>query len=71
MTNRVFKKKCQLCAEKIEAVNYRDIDFLKRFLNPYGKIASARRTGNCAKHQRIIEKAIKRARVLGLLAFVR
>ncbi len=67
MANNIFKKKCQLCAERIEVLNYRDITFLKKFLTPYGKIAPARRTGSCAKHQRMVTKAIKRARVLGLL----
>ena len=69
MTNNIFKKKCQLCAEKIGAVNYRDVTFLKRFITPYGRIAPTRRTGNCAKHQRMVAKAIKRARILGLLSF--
>lgn len=71
MAETIFKKPCELCAEKIEVVNYRDVNFLKRFLTPYGKIATIRRSGNCARHQRMVAKAIKKARVLGLLTFVR
>ncbi|MDD3887603.1 MAG: 30S ribosomal protein S18 [Patescibacteria group bacterium] len=71
MAETIFRKPCMLCAEKIETINYRDINFLKRFLTPYSKIASTRRSGNCARHQRMVAKAIKRARVLGLLTFVR
>lgn len=71
MADTIFRKPCMLCAEKIEVINYRDINFLKRFLTPYGKIASTRRSGNCARHQRMTAKAIKKARVLGLLTFVR
>ncbi len=71
MAETIFRKPCMLCAEKIEVINYRDVNFLKKFLTPYVKIASTRRSGNCARHQRMVAKAIKRARVLGLLPFIR
>lgn len=61
---------CYFCANSINAVNYADVEILKRFLDPQAKIVSARKNGNCAKHQRKLSRAIKRARILGLLPFV-
>jgi small subunit ribosomal protein S18 len=62
-------KDCHFCQNKIKEIDYQDTDLLRRFLNPQGKILPARITGNCAKHQRKMAKAIKRARVAGLLPF--
>jgi len=54
----------------IKHVDYRDIDILKQFLNPHGRILSRKKTGLTAKHQRQMEEAVKRARFMGLIAFV-
>ncbi|MEX0651942.1 MAG: 30S ribosomal protein S18 [Candidatus Paceibacterota bacterium] len=54
----------------IKHVDYRDIDVLKQFLNPHGRILTRKKTGLSAKHQRQTEEAVKRARFMGLLPFV-
>jgi small subunit ribosomal protein S18 len=59
-------KVCAFCAEKI-AVDYKDISRLRRYISDRGKIEPRRRTGACARHQRRIALAIKRARYLALL----
>jgi len=61
---------CKLCLEKIDEVDYKDVNLLRKFINPYGKIISSKRTKTCTKHQRSLNKAIKRARHLALVAFV-
>ncbi|MFH1878082.1 MAG: 30S ribosomal protein S18 [Candidatus Omnitrophota bacterium] len=69
---RIFKKKpCRLCKEKVEKVDYKEVDFLKRFISDRGKIVPPRLTGNCAKHQRMVANGIKKARMAALLPFVR
>ena len=57
-------------ANNIKYVDYKDIDILKKFLNPNGRIISHKRTGVTAKNQRQLATAVKRARFLGLLPFV-
>ena len=64
------KKNCSLCADKIEAIDYKDAAKLKRYLTEAGKIIPRRITGTCAKHQRQLTIAIKRARQIALLPFV-
>jgi|YNPNPStandDraft_1061719.scaffolds.fasta_scaffold35436_2 small subunit ribosomal protein S18 len=63
-------KICQFCADKHLIIDYKQVDTLKRFLDEVGKIRPRRQTGTCAKHQRQLANAIKRARHLGLLPFV-
>ncbi|MFW5998835.1 MAG: 30S ribosomal protein S18 [Halanaerobiaceae bacterium] len=62
-------KSCYFCANDQE-IDYKDIDTLERYLTDRGKIVPRRITGNCAKHQRVVTQAIKRARILALLPFV-
>ena len=57
-------------ANNIRHIDYKDVEFLKRFLNPHGRIIAKKRTGISAKHQRKIALAIKRARFMGLLPYV-
>lgn len=57
-------------ANNIKYIDYKDIDILKKFLNPNGKIMSHKRTGLTAKNQRSLALAVKNARFLGLLPFV-
>lgn len=66
---RPKKKVCQFCAEKLHFVDYKDIPRLKKFMSERGKILPGRITGNCAKHQRILTSAIKRARMIALLPY--
>ena len=69
---RIFKKKpCRLCREKVKSVDYKDTDLLNRFVSDRGKIITSRITGNCAKHQRMVANAVKRARLAALLPFVK
>ena len=62
-------KKCRLCSEKVDYVNYKDVSLLQSFTNEYGKIIPRRITGNCARHQRLVTRAIKQARNIALLPF--
>jgi small subunit ribosomal protein S18 len=63
------KKVCKLCVRKIKDVDYKDVDMLRRFVTDRGKILPRRITGTCAKHQRVLATAIKRARFVALLPF--
>jgi small subunit ribosomal protein S18 len=65
-----FKKKvCKFCTQKLK-IDYKDADVLRRFITERGKILPRRITGTCAKHQRALALAIKRARIIALLPFV-
>ena len=57
-------------ANNIKHIDYKDVEILKKFLNPNGKILNQRRTGLCSKNQRKLASAVKRARFMGLLPFV-
>ncbi|MGN0824452.1 MAG: 30S ribosomal protein S18 [Candidatus Coproplasma sp.] len=63
------RKVCVFCQEKVEVIDYKDINRLKKFVTESGKMLPRRMSGNCAKHQRELSKAIKRARVAALLPF--
>ena len=63
------KKVCRFCANKAK-IDYKDADALRRYMTERGKILPRRITGTCAKHQREVAKAIKRARSISLLPFV-
>jgi small subunit ribosomal protein S18 len=63
------RKFCSFCADKVEAIDYKDPSKLRRYILNGGKIAPRRRTGTCAKHQRGVAVAIKRARHLALLPY--
>jgi len=64
------RKVCQFCSDKITLIDYKDIKRLQRYISDRGKILPRRRTGTCAKHQRGLSTAIKRARHVALLPFV-
>jgi len=64
------KKVCKLCVQKLKSVDYKDINMLRKFVTDRGKILPRRITGTCAKHQRVISKAIMRASMIALLPFV-
>ncbi|MFZ9678279.1 MAG: 30S ribosomal protein S18 [Quisquiliibacterium sp.] len=67
----LFKRKkfCRFTAEKVEQIDYKDVDTLKDFITETGKIIPARLTGTKARYQRQLQDAIKRARFLALLPF--
>lgn len=64
------RKVCRFCADKATWVDYKDVKTLAGFLTERGKIVPSRITGTCAKHQRQLTVAIKRARIAALLPFV-
>ena len=69
---RFFKKRvCMFCTEKIEEIDYKDVARLSRFITERGKMSSRRGSGVCARHQRKLARAIKRARYIALLPFVK
>ncbi|MBS4764281.1 30S ribosomal protein S18 [Brachyspira aalborgi] len=67
---RYFKRKiCFFCKNDIDILDYKDIKLLKRYVKESGKIVPKRLNGTCAKHQRMVTKAIKRARNIALLPY--
>ena len=64
------QKTCSFCADKVEKLDYKDTQKLKRYLTEVGKILPRRITGTCAEHQRMLAKTIKRAREANLLCYV-
>lgn len=65
----IKERTCYLCANAIDAVDYKDVRMLQRFTSASGKIFPRRRSGACMKHQRIVAEAIKRARFMALVPF--
>ncbi len=79
MENREFKKParrpsrrkvCSFCLEKAKSIDYKDVAKLRKYLTEKGKILPSRMTGTCAKHQRELAVAIKRARQMALIPYV-
>lgn len=68
--HRSRKKVCAFCVDKIAQIDYKDVPRLRRFLSERGKIIPRRVTGTCARHQRQLTTAIKRARHLAFLPYV-
>ncbi len=69
---RTFRKRpCRFCKDKVEALDYKEVSTLEAFISERGRIISSRISGNCAKHQRMVAKAIKKARLAAFLPFVR
>ncbi|MBQ2644327.1 30S ribosomal protein S18 [bacterium] len=64
------RKNCSFCADKVEVIDYKDAQKLRKYLTEAGKILPRRITGNCAEHQRLLARAIKRAREAALLPYV-
>ena len=63
------RKVCRFCADKEVTIDYRDVGLLKLYISERGKIVPRRISGTCARHQRAIARAIKRARILSLIPF--
>jgi small subunit ribosomal protein S18 len=62
-------KVCALCVKKVQHLDYKDVELLRRFISSEGKILPRRLSGACSRHQRGLTTAIKRARNIGLLPF--
>ena len=70
LTDKKKKKTCNFCAEHIDSIDYKDATKLKGYLTEAGKIIPRRVTGNCAEHQRMVAKAVKRAREAAIINYV-
>jgi small subunit ribosomal protein S18 len=64
-----MKKACYMCQKNIQQIDFKDTELLRHFLTMQAKISSAKRSGNCRKHQRELARAIKRARFMALLPY--
>ena len=71
LTARLRKKTCRFCEEKLDALDYKDLRKFERLVSERGKMLSRRITGVCAKHQRKVEDAVKKARIMALLPFLK
>ena len=63
------RRVCTFCVNKVRTIDYKDIGILRRYISDRAKIDARRRKGTCARHQRLVSAAIKRARILALLPF--
>ena len=70
MRRKPRKKVCHFCVDRIEEIDYKDVARLRKFVSERAKILPRRATGTCAKHQRALTTAIKRARQVALLPYV-
>lgn len=70
LKKRPKKKVCYFTKNKIKYIDYKDIETLKKFITPSGKISARRMTGTSAKYQRQLAKAIKNARYMALLPYI-
>ena len=64
-----IKRPCRFCIERVIAIDYKDLERLSRCVTDRGKIIPSRLTGACAKHQRMVTRAVKRARFMALLPY--
>ncbi len=71
LSGRMKKKTCRFCEEKVETLDYKDIRRIERLVSERGKFLSRRITGTCTKHQRKVEDAVKKARFMALLPFLK
>ncbi len=67
---KLEKKICFFCENKMHKIDYKDAYLIRRFMNSQGKIYPPKRHGTCARHQRTLSNAIKKARVMALVPFV-
>jgi small subunit ribosomal protein S18 len=67
---RPKRKPCNFCTDKATDIDYKDVGRLRKFVSERGKILPRRISGNCARHQRMLTVAVKRARVIAFLPFV-
>jgi small subunit ribosomal protein S18 len=72
-TKKIFRRRkvCRFCADKIQAadIDYKDVQKLKHYTTERGKIIPRRISGNCARHQRAVSQAVKRARTVALMPY--
>src|SRR5438874_6530637 len=66
---RPRRKVCSFCVEKVQKIDYKDVGRIRRYISERGKIDPRRKSGSCAKHQRMLTTALKRARLMALLPY--
>jgi small subunit ribosomal protein S18 len=66
---RPRRKVCSFCVEKVQRIDYKDVGRIRRYISERGKIDPRRKSGTCAKHQRMLTTALKRARLMALLPY--
>jgi small subunit ribosomal protein S18 len=66
---KIRKRYCFFCKENIDYIDYKDVSLLRKFVSDKGKIRPKRSSGNCVQHQKMIAKAIKRAREVALMPY--
>jgi small subunit ribosomal protein S18 len=71
LSPRMRKKTCRFCEEKVDAIDYKDLRKIERLVSERGKMLSRRVTGVCARHQRKVEDAVKKARIIALLPYLK
>lgn len=64
------RKACRFCIDRVVEIDYKNVTLLRNFVTERGKLISGRSTGNCAKHHRMLTRAIKRARNIALLPYL-
>ncbi len=64
------RRQCAFCVDGVKEIDYKNYEMLGRYVNEFGRIRPRRQTGTCAKHQRTLAVAVKRARHIALLPFV-
>jgi len=62
-------RKCQLCVNQIKYIDYKNINLLRKYMSQYSKIVPKYYSGNCLKHQKMLSRAVKNARMMALLPF--
>lgn len=68
---KIIERQCFFCSQNLTDIDFKDIEMIRRFVSGQAKIVDPKHTGTCAKHQRRLAEAVKRARFLGLLPYVR
>ncbi len=63
------RRGCEFCINKIEVLDYKDVDRLRRYVGEPGRMEARRKVGTCARHQRMVARAVKRARYIALLPY--
>ena len=71
MKKKEDNQQCYFTKHNISHVDYRDVHLLERFINPHGKVLPRRRSGLCARYQRKVKKAIKNARYMALMPYIK
>src|SRR5436189_675603 len=66
---RPRRKVCTFCVDKVQKIDYKDVGRIRRYISDRGKIVPRRKSGPCAKHQRMLTTALKRARLMALLPY--